>query len=171
MPQKIHNRRLVVFGNSGSGKSTLARRLSVSSELAHLDLDTLAWNSGEPPVRAPLAQSCQQIDAFTADNAAWVIEGCYADLLKHAMCSATEMVFLDAGLAQCEQNAKRRGFEPHKYESKEAQDANLSMLIDWIGAYYSRDDEFSHAAHKALFESFPGTKSRFTRNQEATVYQ
>ena len=42
-------RRIVVFGNSGSGKTTLARVLTSQYGLAHLDLDSLAWDS--PGVR------------------------------------------------------------------------------------------------------------------------
>src|SRR6266436_8125163 len=38
-------RRIVVFGNSGSGKTTLARVLTSQYGLAHLDLDSLAWDS------------------------------------------------------------------------------------------------------------------------------
>jgi len=87
--------RLVILGNSGSGKSTLAGRLAGAGGLAHLDLDTRAW-------------------------------------------------------------------EPHKYASKEAKDANLDMLTDWIRKYESRTDEFSLAAHRALFDGFTGEKIELT---------
>jgi hypothetical protein len=40
-------------------------------------------------------------------------------------------------------NAFSRPWEPHKYLSKEAQDANLEMLMGWIRAY---EDKFECAA-------------------------
>jgi adenylate kinase family enzyme len=84
-------RRVLVVGNSGSGKTTLARQLAAEG-LAHLDLDTLAWLPAPPPVRRPLAESAADIDAFTRRHDAWVIEGCYADLLAIAAARATELI-------------------------------------------------------------------------------
>ena len=57
-----------VMGPSGSGKSTLAKHIADTEHAAHLDLDTLAWQPGCPPERAPLAQSKHHIDAFIASN-------------------------------------------------------------------------------------------------------
>ena len=74
-------RRVLAFGNSGSGKTTLAAALRRDHGLAHLDLDTLAWHPTSPPVRRDLADSVRDIRAFTARHDAWIIEGCYADLL------------------------------------------------------------------------------------------
>ena len=147
--------RLLVFGNSGSGKSTLARRTG----LPHLDLDTLAWEPRTPPARRPLVASAREINAFVRANETWVIEGCYADLLALAAPRCTRMIFLNPGVEACVAQAKARPWEPHKYASKDAQDANLAMLIDWIRAYPRRIDEFSLAAHRALFDGFPGDKS------------
>jgi len=36
--------KILIFGNSSEGKTTLAKELSLQNNLAHLDLDTLAWN-------------------------------------------------------------------------------------------------------------------------------
>lgn len=156
---------LLVFGNSGAGKSTFAKRVSTGSGCAHLDLDTIAWDpEAATPTRLPLEDSQRQIEAFVEANRDWVIEGCYADLLELAMSSASEVVFLDPGASTCRDNARKRPFEPHKYASPEAQDANLSMLLDWIDQYYDREDEFSHRAHLALYERFPGKKQRLTSN-------
>lgn len=150
--------RLVVFGNSGSGKSTLAKRVG----LPHLDLDTLAWQPRTPPVRRPLAESAKELDGFIRANEEWVIEGCYADLLALAAPRCTRMVFLNPGVEACVAHAKARPWEPHKYASKEAQDANLAMLVDWIRSYPRRTDELSLAAHRALFEGFRGEKAELT---------
>ncbi|NMP17295.1 AAA family ATPase [Thalassotalea sp. Y01] len=157
--------KVVVFGNSGSGKSTLAKQLRDSCACAHLDLDTIAWQAVVPPQRKPLSQSRQLIDEFLARNQDWVIEGCYADLLHMVMADADEVIFLNLPIHACIENAKRRPWEPHKYPSKQAQDENLAMLIDWISAYTRRDDTFSHRAHQQLYDDFKGNKSIRVENQ------
>jgi adenylate kinase family enzyme len=155
---------ILIFGNSGAGKSTLAARLARVHGLAHLDLDTLAWQSGTPPRRRPLADSIADIDAFIASACAsgWVIEGCYADLLTHAAQHCTRMIFLNPGIDACIAHCRARPWEPHKYPSKEAQEANLPMLLDWVREYAVRDDDFSLAAHRGLFEGYTGEKQEFT---------
>ena len=71
---------------------------------------------------------------------------------------------MNLSLAQCIENAKRRPWEPHKYETKEAQDQNLDMLIDWIEQYETREDVFSYAAHANFYENFRGEKKMYTSN-------
>lgn len=158
--------RVVIFGNSGAGKSTLAKHLSERDTLAHLDLDTLAWNDTQPPTRAPVAQSSEQIHAFVDKHPDWVIEGCYADLLAIALRFAGEVIFLNPGVATCLDNAAKRPWEPHKYSSPKRQNENLPMLLDWIRRYFDRDDEFSLQAHRALFDGFEGKKSEYRANLE-----
>lgn len=157
-------RRLLVFGNSGSGKSTLAGALARREGLAHLDLDTLAWLPRTPPERRPLTDSEEEIETFMADNPAWVIEGCYTDLLECAAAQATGAIWLDLPAAACIANARARPFEPHKYASPGAQDANLPMLIEWIGAYETRSDTFSRGAHRDFFNRFGRAKLALQRN-------
>lgn len=168
-------RKIVIFGNSGAGKSTLAKSLTKRESLAkskplpHLDLDTLAWlplTEGTPPTRRALNDSKTDIEHFMAENEnnGWVIEGCYSDLLQITLPSASEIIYLNLSVADCIANAKRRPWEPHKYESKQAQDANLSMLIEWIAQYTERSDTFSQASHQALFDSYQGKKTMHTSN-------
>jgi adenylate kinase family enzyme len=152
------NPRLVIFGNSGSGKSTLARRLSGAAGVPHLDLDTCAWEPGMPPRRRPLSESAREIAAFMDASAGWVIEGCYSSLLASPLSRSTLAIFLNPGVEACLANAGARPWEPHKYPSKEAQDANLAMLRAWIREYDARQDELSLAAHRALFDGFAGEK-------------
>jgi adenylate kinase family enzyme len=150
--------RYVVVGNSGAGKSTLAIRLAREAGLPHLDLDTLAWQPEPPPRRRPIEGSTREIATFMAAHERWVIEGCYADLLAAALPRCTRLVLLDPGVEACVANARARPWEPHKYPSKAAQDANLDMLIGWIRDYWTRDDVFSWAAHRALYDGFAGDK-------------
>lgn len=168
--------RIVLFGNSGSGKSTLARTLAERLDCVHLDLDTVAW--GEPrevdgaavPTRRTLDDSGSAIDAALDGVDTWVVEGCYADLLELVLPRATEIVFLDLGVAACQENCRRRPFEPHKYATEAEQDANLPMLLAWVAQYLGRDDEFSAAAHQRLFDGFGGRKRRLTSNDDAAAF-
>ena len=157
-------KKIIIFGNSASGKSTLAKKISDTNELAHLDLDTLAWQPILPPTRKLIAESARDINAFTTANDNWVIEGCYADLLAGVLPLASEIVFMDLPVELCVSNARQRPWEPHKYISKAAQDANLAMLIDWISQYADRDDAFSYRSHAALYESFQGKKTSYVNN-------
>jgi|SRR5579859_687812 len=152
-------RRLVLLGNSGSGKSTLAARLAAAHGLAHLDLDTLAWEPDvTPPTRRALGASAREVEAFMDAHDAWVVEGCYADLAAVASARCTRLIFLDPGVDACVTNARLRPWEPHKYATRAEQDANLPMLIAWIRDYATRGDVFSLAAHRALFDAHAGDK-------------
>jgi adenylate kinase family enzyme len=155
---------LLIFGNSGSGKSSLAQSLARRFQVAHLDLDSLAWLPSTPPVRAPVAQCQRQMAAFCAEHEGWVIEGCYGDLLQLLLADARQILFLDLPVRRCIDNARRRPWEPHKYASRAAQDANLPMLEGWIADYEHRDDVCSRRAHEALYERFAGWKRRLRHN-------
>lgn len=157
-------KRIVIFGNSGSGKSTLAKHLSRKHQLPHLDLDTLAWEDTQPPTRKSINNSLTQIQSFLEEHKSWVIEGCYSDLIEPILKHCNEMFFMDLAIEKCIENAKNRPWEPHKYESQAAQDANLGMLIDWITQYETRDDTFSQGAHQALFDQYRGTKHLYKEN-------
>jgi len=161
-------RKILVFGNSGAGKSTLSKKLCIDEHLAHLDLDTLAFNKKSPTQRREIEESLNEVKVFLEKNDSWVIEGGYADIFERILSSATEMIYLALPAESCQENARNREWEPHKYESKEAQDKNLDMLLNWILDYYSRDDEFSESAHNKLFCQFSGNKKRVTSNQTIT---
>lgn len=156
--------KILIFGNSGSGKSTLAKEISTASNVGHLDLDSIAWQPTSPPTRAPVKESKVQIDKFLNNNEHWVIEGCYSDLLELIIGDAEKVMFLNLPIELCINNAKNRPWESHKYESKEAQDANLDMLINWISHYDVRDDTFSKNAHLKLFNQFLGQKEMRIKN-------
>jgi len=158
--------KIVIFGNSGSGKSTLAKELALKNNLAHLDLDTVAWKPISPPERLPISESGKSINDFLSTKSHWVVEGCYADLLSLVIEQAAEVIFLNLPVNACIENAKNRPWEPHKYESKEAQDANLEMLIDWITKYTARQDTFSKVAHEKLFADFQGKKTMHVSNNQ-----
>jgi len=156
--------RIFILGNSGSGKSTLAGKICESPGLAHLDLDTLAWQATAPPQRELLNVSAKAIDEFIRAHEGWVIEGCYTDLLELAAAHSTELIFMNLPVELCVANARSRPWEAHKYASKSAQDANLPMLIEWIKQYAQRDDTFSLAAHSQFYQQYAGKKTLYTRN-------
>ena len=156
--------RVVIFGNSGSGKSTLAKELADKFQLPHLDLDTLAWQETNPPARKSIKESADKIDRFLKEKQQWVIEGCYADLLVLVIKKANEVIFLNPGIETCVDNCRNRPWEPHKYQSMEAQNNNLDKLIDWVKQYPERTDEFSLVAHQKLFSEFAGKKTEYHSN-------
>jgi len=143
----------------------LAKRYCAQAQLAHLDLDTLAWRDCHPPERRSVSDSRYDIEAFIERHCAWVIEGCYSDLLELLLPHASELIFLNLPVERCIANAKQRLWEPHKYSTKQAQDDNLPMLIDWISQYTQRSDEFSLASHLALYNAFEGEKSMLVENE------
>jgi len=157
--------KILIFGNSGSGKSTLSKEYVNKLELAHLDLDTIAWQDTKPVIRKPLVESAELILSFIKDNKSWVIEGCYADLLALVIESASEIIFLNPGVEICVKNCHSRPWEPHKYSSFEEQNKNLQMLISWVEQYPIRNDEFSLLSHQALFDKFIGKKRVYTSNE------
>lgn len=158
--------RILLFGNSGSGKSTLAKAISEQRTIPSLDLDTVAWKNTWPPVRRDHSESASTIDRFAAENQFWVIEGCYSSLISCCFRYATQAVFLNPGIEVCIENCRARPWEPHKYESKEDQDKNLDMLINWVRDYETREDEFSLFEHRKLFEAFKGRKQELRSNKE-----
>ena len=167
----MHTDRYLILGNSGSGKSTLATRLVHANSLAHLDLDILAWEAESAPRRRPVGESAREILSFVEARDRWVIEGCYADLVEVVLPRCTRLVFLNPGIEVCVANARARPWEPHKYVSKEAQDANLDMLVGWIRDYAVRRDVFSLRAHRAVFDTFMGPKSELTSPEAITAFR
>ena len=154
--------RILIFGNSGAGKSALAQGLAGSLELAHLDLDTLAWETAAPPARRALATARVDLENFTAANEGWVIEGAYADLLSLLLDECSELIFLNPGVEVCIRNCRARQWEPHRYPDKNTQDRNLTLLLDWVRDYETRDDVYSLSGHRWLFDWFSGVKREFT---------
>lgn len=150
--------RVVVFGNSGSGKSHYARGLARTHGLAHLDLDTLVWQPGQIAVRRPANEVERALRDFMRTTSAWVIEGCYGELVKLAATACTELVFLNPGLDTCLANNRRRPWEPHKYATPAQQDAMLDALQAWVAGYYTRSDDWSYAAHRRLYDAHDGPK-------------
>ncbi len=157
-------KKIIIFGNSSSGKSTIAQKLCNKYGLAHLDLDSLAWLPTDPPKRRALLDSKKEIIEFTKNNTGWVIEGCYSDLIQLAAADSTEAIYMNPSIELCIENAKNRPWEPHKYNSPEAQDENLEMLIQWIQDYSKRTDTFSKLEHEILFNKYTKEKQMISSN-------
>ncbi len=133
----------------------------------HLDLDTIAWKeSGE---RESLDESLRKLELFLTEYEQWVVEGCYSPLIAQAALQANELVLLNPGIEACQANCKSRPWEPHKYPSKAEQDKNLAMLLNWVADYELREDEFSYAEHRKIFEAFSGNKQEIKSTLEAHI--
>lgn len=151
--------RLAILGNSGSGKSTLACWAAGRTGAPHLDLDTVAWEPGQAAVPRDPAVARAEVAAFCGAHEDWIVEGCYASLIAATLPAAPQLVLLDPGVEACLANCRSRDWEPHKYPSREEQDARLASLLDWVGAYYTREGDMSLAAHRALFAAYRGPKA------------
>lgn len=154
--------RVLVFGNSGSGKSTYARRLATQHSLAHLDLDSIVWEPGKIAVQRPDTEILASLHQFLGEHEAWVIEGCYGELIEEVASSCSGLVFLNPGLETCLANNRKREWESHKYKSIEEQNAMLNNLQVWVAGYYTRDDSWSYAAHRRIFDRHDGPKVEVT---------
>ena len=167
--------KVVVFGNSGSGKSTYARAIAARDGLAHLDSDSIVWGFGEPGKIAPGKIAVQRPDEVVAaslhnfidSHAAWVIEGCYGELVRAASAHCTLLVFLNPGIDACLANNLKRPWEPHKYASLELQNSMLDQLQKWVAEYYQRTDAYSYRVHREIFDAFTGPK---VEHREISAY-
>lgn len=154
--------RLLIMGNSGSGKSWRSQALAAQHGLVHLDLDTIVWEPGQIAVPRAPEQVRADLLAFVGANDSWVAEGCYGDLVEAALPFCSELVFMNPGLDTCLDNNRKRPWEPHKYDSMEAQQSKLAFLLEWVAGYYTRDDAMSYARHRQLFDAFGGNKTEVT---------
>ncbi|MDP1672608.1 MAG: hypothetical protein Q8L65_05745 [Burkholderiales bacterium] len=152
----------VILGNSGSGKSTLARWLALQIGAEVLDLDTVAWAQGTEAVRRAEVESRQAVAAFCRDRGRWIVEGCYSSLIGEALLFTPKLIFLNPGEERCLANCRQRPWEAHKYDTPQAQDERLSLLLNWVRGYYTRGDELSLLAHRDFFEGYLGPKMEFT---------
>lgn len=150
-----------ILGNAGSGKSTLARWLASRIDAAILDLDTVAWMPGSEVRRRPEAESREAVAAFCRGRERWIVEGCYSGLIGEALLFMPKLIFLNPGEARCLAHCRERAWEAHKYDTPQAQEANLPLLLDWVRGYYKREDELSLAAHQACFEGYRGPRQVF----------
>ena len=150
--------KVLVFGNSGSGKSTYARVLAAREGVTYLDLDSIVWEPGQIAVQRPPELVEGSLRSFIDLHPAWVIEGCYGELIRAASAHCTQLVFLNPGIDVCLANNLRRPWEQHKYASLEAQNAMLSELQEWVADYNQREDAWSYRAHREIFDAFIGPK-------------
>lgn len=162
MPDMASSLRIAILGNSGSGKSTLARWVGERLGVPVLDLDTIAWEPDRIAVARDPEAALRDLRAFAGTTSGWITEGCYSDLTRGALELGAILLLLDPGEAVCRANCRSRPWEPHKYPSKEEQDARLEALLAWVSDAYRRDGDLSHAEHCRVFDEFAGRKLRLT---------
>ena len=113
------------------------------------------------------AEAEQEVRKFCSRHPIFVVEGCYENLMAAALPFLPLLVFLDVDAELCESHCRARPWEPHKYESPDAQNEKLQFLLDWVQGYYTRLGPLSQAAHAALYDAYTGPKARF--HGEVTV--
>lgn len=160
--------RIVILGNSGSGKSTLARWLGARGDASVLDLDTVAWEPGQIAVAREPAAAAADVRSFCNARDRWVVEGCYGSLARVALAPVAParrplLIFLDPGLETCLAHCRARPWEPHKYASRQEQDARLAALLEWVRGYDTRAGDLGRADHVALFDAYAGPRLRLVQ--------
>ncbi len=160
--------RYAILGNSGSGKTTLARRLADVLGVEPVDLDEVYWEPDRPGVRRDPDDARADLLRRLDGHDRWIVEGCYEELVAHLLPLDPVLVWLDPGEATCLEHCRRRPWEPHKYPSREAQDENLAMLLEWVSEHYRREGAMSFAAHAALHAGYAGRK-RIVRDGGRTL--
>lgn len=141
-------------------ESTLASLLARETGAASLDLDTVAWEPGRIAVPRDAAVAAQELAAFCNGHDDWIIEGCYASLIRQSLGWRPTLVFLDPGVERCLAHCRARPWEPHKYASKAEQDARLDSLLQWVREYPERTGELGRGEHLACFDAYDGPKVR-----------
>ena len=141
----------------------MACELAERHQIPMLVLDTVVWEPGKIPVLRPRDDINADVEQFLASSERWVVEGCYGELVELALPQCTEAIFLNPGLMACVANNRRRPWEPHKYASREAQDAMLAQLLAWVAGYYTRDNQSSYVYHRRVFDSFTGKKTEVAK--------
>lgn len=162
--------RIAIIGNSGSGKSTLATQFAHTQGLPTLDLDTVVWEPGKIAVPREPQLALAQVRRFCAIESHWVVEGCYAGLIRAALPRATLLLFLEPGVAACIANCHSRPWEPHKFKSLKEQDRHFEQLLAWVRDHYRRDGDASLREHQALFDAFDGPKHKLTGRATAHMF-
>jgi adenylate kinase family enzyme len=151
--------RLIFMGNAGVGKTTMARSILKIRNIPRLSLDEIAW--GEAAVRKPHSESLGELMKFITQNSEWIIEGCYSDLIEEAIPFCTELRFLNPGVSTSISHCKKRPWEPEKFASREEQNQHLETLLEWVGQYETRTDEYGLSRHREIFTKFQGKKTEY----------
>ncbi len=149
-----------ILGNSGSGKTTLGRKLSNQLSTPLLELDHYVWAPEMPPRMSDDVDIQRDLERDLLTERRFVVEGCYAKWAAVALTRRPLLIFMDMSEAQCIANCLARPWQPEKFASKSAQDRTLPFLLDWVRAYYTRDDDMSRSQHASLFERYDGDKTR-----------
>ena len=159
MTEDLFQPRCAILGNAGSGKTTLAKKIQSQTQAPILDLDNVTWQRGQIQKRREISESLEEVAAFiTSSSQAWIVEGCYGELIESTLRHEPLLIFLDPGEAICLDHCRNRPWESHKYSSKTEQDKLLQFLLSWVSEYYRRDGPMSHQYHQHLFDSYPGPK-------------
>jgi adenylate kinase family enzyme len=152
----IFDMKAIVLGNSGSGKTTFAHRLAEIHAADILHVDDVSFD--EPGVLLPIDERVRRVFAWLAGRDRWIVEGCYGLIVEALLAKADVFFFLNPGVDVCLAHCRARPWEPDKFDSRAEQDAGLELLLQWVGDYETRSDEFGLVEHRRVFDKFRGRK-------------
>ncbi len=125
--------RITIIGQSGAGKSTLAKALAAEFGLTHVELDAINWQPGWVDLHGlDLPEFLRRVEAATAVET-WVADGNYGPAQDLLWEKATDVVWLDYGLATILPRVISRSFA-RAVEGKElwAGTGNTETFARWF---------------------------------------
>lgn len=96
----------------------------------------------------------------------WIIEGVYGELIRRALPSATEFIWLDIPKDVCLKGMKQREEQLRLKFGRLPGAAIRDRLEHFIQKYPTRDDSIGRKFHESLFNQFGGRCWHLTNWQE-----
>ena len=95
--------------------------------------------------------------------------GCYtqslpwagADFIYTFHAAPSETTWGNPGIDTCVAYCQRRYSDWRKHRRPEDERSPLEELLPWVRDYEQREDEFSLARHRAIFDRFDGLKTEY----------
>jgi len=165
--QIVHSR-VVILGNAGSGKSHLAAAIATAWCLPAIDLDSIFWMTGGYTQKRPADAVHSEIAKRKAEER-WLFEGVYGELIALVLDRATFLVWLDIDWQTCRASILERRMRSTEDERRMTE-GSFQALLDYAGAYWSREGPHSQHGHRSMFEQFPNEKCCFRTREEVSAF-
>ena len=150
LPLPALGRRIVILGTSNSGKSTLAVALAGRLALPVVHLDRLRHLPHTNWEIRPPAEFKRLHDA-AIDEPAWVMEGCYSELMPQRIARASAILVIDAPLAtRYRRYLFRTLFEEERAGALEGgQDRLNRTMLTWLWKSRNAAERYRNIARNA----------------------
>jgi adenylate kinase family enzyme len=165
LPIEALGRRIMILGTSNSGKSTLAVALADRLNLPVVHLDQLRHLPNTDWEIRPPAEFKRLHDAAIAEPA-WVMEGCYSELMPQRIARASAILVTDAPLTmRYRRYLFRTLFQKERAGALEGgQDRLNRTMLSWLWKSRNAAERYRNIARNA---GLPYVFARDAREVEA----